>query len=158
MPLVCRNFSELVHNPSLLSDMDLDATQRKDGDSCVRGFCAYLSRRAAGHVQRVRLEFSQRPSGSSRDVLPAIEAALAACCAGGALKELEISTASNGNPMPLRWVFRLTSLTRLGIDSGGPLHICGSLDHLTQLQDLYLSEAQCFFCWVLGTALAHRPA
>lgn len=63
MPLVCRNFSELVHNPSLLSDMDLDATQRKDGDSCVRGFCAYLSRRAAGHVQRVRLEFSQRPSG-----------------------------------------------------------------------------------------------
>lgn len=90
MPAVCRTWRAAVHSPHLLRRLDvgLNCTNA----AVLPSFCAWLRRRAAGHVQRLALEL--RADGITMHALRSeadaaqLFAAVAAC--GEGLSELHL--------------------------------------------------------------------
>ncbi|PRW32625.1 cytochrome p450 isoform A [Chlorella sorokiniana] len=153
LALVCRYWAQLVHTPALLTEVQLTQEGSQAVVPCLRSFCAWLPRRAAGHVRRLRFCISLDRHTDQREVVPTLAAATAACCAAGGLQDLYISVESD-EPMQLSWLAALTSLTRLEFDREltCPLEICGSLEHLTNLRELVLGGAP-IQRWEPGTRL-----
>lgn len=109
----------------------------------MRAFCAWLARRAARHVRRLRICVNLEGLQRCDEFLSLLAAGTTACSAAGGLQELRLRIHNHPSSVPLSWVAALTSLRFLEIepDLSSAMDICGSLDHLTNLQKLNLGEA-----------------
>lgn len=82
------------------------------------------------------------------EFLALMAAAATACSATGRLQSLTVKISNHPTALPTSWVAVLTSLRRLVINGDGVIgdvgstmaYVCGSLDHLTNLQELILGE------------------
>lgn len=159
LALVCRRWAELVHSPALLTDAQLTERDPAALIPRLRSFCTWVSRRAARHVRRLSLQVNLNGVQHESEFLGLLAAATTACSASGQLQDLSLKICHHPSSMPLSWVAALTSLRRLVIDAdlSSAVDVCGSFDHLTNLQELELCErTECRFASVMCiTPAAH---
>ena len=143
LPLVCRRFAHLVNSPSLLASISFSAGRESSNRVLPRwrAFFQWLTLRAAGHVQCLKMDADPAeyaPMGDSDEVVCMMIAGAAACCTAGGLADLRLYAES----MHVRlggWVAALRGLTRLDVSAlSGSLHVAASLQCLTKLQHLEL--------------------
>lgn len=153
---MCREWAELVHSPSLLASLDICILEGPCLLRRLRSLAEWMARRAAGHVQRLRLDLAR---SSLHQVLavhhcPCVWSREASAVAGSLSEALaqhgsslqDLSLVVDGNRLPLphpgRWLVALAGLTSLQLHYGVPMDLSGGgpLRSLTALQRLWVSN------------------
>lgn len=153
LALVCREWAQLVHSSPLLGSLDIALCSADEGRllARLRALVEWMARRAAGHVQQLRLEVALKhgpavglAQGEHQELGATVAAALSLLAAS--LRQVRLASRGVLLPPLGPWLAPLAGLTSFELSSDSYiLPVSGSLRCLTGLRGLMHPGGTC--CW-----------
>lgn len=168
LALCCRGWHRLVcSSPMLLRSVSVSIPNTPAFMTRLRSLCQWLLRRAAPHMEQLRLRLSHEAAGAWNDVesqwwrldfTTTLAAAMAACGMHGRLRDLSLQLDIDFSIHLGSWMAPLASLQRLTVTlADGIVILAGSLRCLSVLQHLSIAAFPYSFStsttWQAGSAL-----